>query len=443
MLVELKIPAVGESITEAQIGRWLKKPGESVARDEPVVELETDKVTVELPSPVAGVLQKVAKKEGETAQVGEVIGWVEEGAEASAPASVKAPAGDEAAPADAAAKDESKAPQPKAKPAAEPSAEPAGEPATAPTTEPQAEKPRVMPAAGLLLEQHGLTASQVTATGPGGRLLKEDVERHLAASSPQATQEPAAAEKPTTAPPSAVVAVRPGERVEERVPMSPLRKRIAQRLVEAQRVAALLTTFNEIDMTAVIALRTHYRDAFQEKHGVKLGFLSFFVKACVDALRQFPQLNAEVADTDIVYRNYYDIGIAVSTERGLVVPVVQNVERLSYAEIEKAIGDLGARARTGKLKLEELTGGTFTITNGGIFGSLLSTPIVNPPQSGVLGLHAIQDRPIAVDGQVVIRPMMYVALSYDHRVVDGREAVTFLRRIKETIEDPARLLLEA
>ena len=341
MAIELKIPEVGESITEALIGQWFKAEGDSVVKDEPVVELETDKVTVELPAPATGVLSKIQLRQGDTAQVGEVIGYIEENGERAkaAPASTQQPA---TAPA---------------------TAEPAE--AAAPAAE-----PAVMPAARRLLEQHGLDATSVAASGPGGRLLKEDVERHLTGvSTPTA---------PAQAPPAAPPATGTGERQEETVAMSPIRKRIAERLVAAQSTAALLTTFNEVDMSSVIDLRRRYRESFQQKHGIKLGFMSFFVKACVDALRQFPQVNAEVRGTDIVYRNYYDIGMAVSTDRGLMVPVLRHAERLGFAEIEIAIADFATRARDGKIQLQDLEGGTFTITNGGIFGSMLSTPIVNP-----------------------------------------------------------------
>jgi 2-oxoglutarate dehydrogenase E2 component (dihydrolipoamide succinyltransferase) len=297
-----------------------------------------------------------------------------------------------------------------------------------------------MPAAQRLLQQHGLEASQVAASGPGGRLLKEDVERHLSDQAKSAPAAPSSKPSQTTSLPPAAPAS--AERLEEAVPMTPIRKRIAQRLVAAQENAALLTTFNEVDMSAVIALRSQFKQSFLDRHGVKLGFMSFFVKAAVDALRQYPQINAEIRDESIIYRNYFDIGIAVSTPKGLMVPVLRSAERLSFAEIEAGIADFGSRAQNGKIKLEDLEGGTFTITNGGIFGSMLSTPIINPPQSGVLGLHAIQDRPVAVNGEVVIRPIMYLALTYDHRIVDGREAVTFLLRIKEAIEEPSRMLLE-
>ncbi|MXZ36705.1 MAG: 2-oxoglutarate dehydrogenase complex dihydrolipoyllysine-residue succinyltransferase, partial [Holophagales bacterium] len=316
---------------------------------------------------------------------------------------------------------------------------------------------RILPAARRLIAEHDLDASLIPATGKGGRLLKSDVAAWLAAreAEPEATP-PAVAPAPTTPPaptvaqpapaptPDAPAAAPPpaGERAEERVPMTPIRRRIAERLVQSQQQAALLTTFNEIDMSAVIDFRKRYRDTFVERHEVRLGFLSFFVKAAVDALRRFPRLNAEISGTDIIYRNYYDIGIAVSTDRGLMVPVLRSAERLSFAEIESRIGDFAGRAREGRIRIEELQGGTFTITNGGIFGSLLSTPIINPPQSGVLGLHAIQDRPMVVDGEIVVRPMMYVALTYDHRIVDGREAVSFLVRIKEAIQEPARMLIE-
>lgn len=394
---ELKVPSVGESITEVQIGDWLVGEGASAGKDAALVVIETDKVTVELPAPVAGKVTRVLKKKGEKASVGEVIGYMEAGGAAAAATPVAA-----AAPAAGATK--------------------------------SAAAPRetvVMPAAARALATSGVEASAVTPTGPGGRMLKEDVQR--AASAPKATPSPAPAAAPR---PSG------SSRDEEIVPMTPLRRRIAERLVEAQSTAALLTTFNEIDMSAVMALRNEHKDAFQEKHGTKLGFMSFFVKASIEALKLIPGVNAELRGDAIVYRNYYDIGVAVGGGKGLVVPILRSAERMSFAEIEAGIGELAKRAQANRLTLEELTGGTFTISNGGIYGSLLSTPIVNPPQSGILGLHAIQDRPVARDGQVVIRPMMYVALTYDHRLVDGREAVTFLKRIKECVENPARMLLE-
>ncbi len=428
MSVDVTVPSVGESINEVFIGIWLKAEGETVAKDEPIVEVETDKATLEVSAPIDGVLTGIRKQAGESATVGEVIAQVEgvgaaEGAgEAAqaAPSSAEQPASDEAAAAGEAA----------------PAAQPADEAVAAPSSD-----VKVMPAAQRLLDEHGLRAADVKATGPDGRLLKDDVQQHLEQAAARAAQAPA---------PSATGAPAPGApgapaadgRTEETVPMSTLRRRIAERLVQAQHTAALLTTFNEIDMSAVMALRSEYKDAFEKRHGVRLGFMSFFVKATIDALKTFPQLNAEIRGTDIVYKDYYDIGVAVSTPRGLVVPVLRDAERRSFAEVEKAIGDFGQRAQAGKLSPDELQGGTFTITNGGVFGSLMSTPIVNPPQSGVLGMHAIQERPVALKGQVVIRPMMYVALTYDHRIVDGREAVTFLRRIKEAVETPTRMLIE-
>jgi 2-oxoglutarate dehydrogenase E2 component (dihydrolipoamide succinyltransferase) len=446
MSVELKIPAVGESITEVQIGEWLKAEGDTVQKDENLVEIETDKATVELPAPVAGTVVKVLKRAGETANVGEVIGYLEEGSGdgASRPAAASAPKPAAAQPvptppaAEKPVAEKPAVPQPVAE-------KPAGvEHSPSPAVSPEI-PPKVMPAARRELSERGLKAEDVKASGPGGRLLKEDVQRHTAA--------PPAAAAPAPAPTPAVPAkpARPeisgktltrGGREEEAVPMTPLRRRIAERLVEAQASAALLTTFNEIDMSGVMALRQEHRDGFQQTYGVKLGFMSFFVKATIEALKAIPQINAEIRGTHIVYHNYYDIGIAVSSAKGLVVPVLRNAERMSFAEVELAIEDFGRRARDNKIKLEELEGGTFTISNGGVFGSLLSTPIVNPPQSGILGLHTIQERPVARDGQVVIRPMMYIALTYDHRIVDGREAVTFLRRVKDGIEQPARLLLE-
>jgi len=435
MAVELKIPEAGESITEVQIGAWLKSEGDYVERDEGVVELETDKASMELPAPVAGILSKVLKKAGESCRVGEVIAHIE-------PAPVPAKASAETEPATVA-------------PASAPAPAAVG---TAPSGGREgAAEPRVMPAARRVLAEHGLEPAEVEATGPGGRLLKEDVQRHVqavgAAVRPEdvaadvssaVSSEPGAQATGQRLPANILPAVAPvvGARAEEAVPMTLLRRRVAERLVEAQRTAALLTTFNEIDMSAVMDHRRQHQEAFQQKYGIKLGIMSFFVKATIDALKLIPQLNAEIRGTDIIYRNYYDIGVAVSTDRGLMVPVIKNAERLSFAELEVVIADFAARARDKKITPDELQGGTFTISNGGVFGSLLSTPIVNPPQSGILGLHVIQERPVARDGQVVVRPMMYVALTYDHRIVDGRESVTFLKRIKECIENPARMLIE-
>jgi 2-oxoglutarate dehydrogenase E2 component (dihydrolipoamide succinyltransferase) len=382
MSVELKVPQVGESITEVQIGDWLKQEGDAVAADEAVVVIETDKVTVELPAPAAGRIGRMLKKKGDSAKVGEVIGYLEAGAAAPAPAV-------------------------------------------------PAREAHVMPAAARALAHSGRSAAEVAPSGPGNRVQKYDVE---------AARSPAPAAAPQRPAPAAALA--DGAAHEQVVPMTPLRRRVAERLVEAQRTAAILTTFNEIDMSAVKELRARVGERFQARHGVKLGFMSFFVKAAVEALKLVPGVNAEIRGTDIVYKNRYDIGVAVGGGKGLVVPVVRGAERLSFAEVELAIADFAARALDNKLALEELAGGTFTISNGGIYGSLLSTPILNPPQSGILGLHAIQDRPVALGGQVVIRPMMYVALSYDHRLVDGREAVTFLKHVKECLEEPARILLE-
>ncbi|MCS7049266.1 MAG: 2-oxoglutarate dehydrogenase complex dihydrolipoyllysine-residue succinyltransferase [Verrucomicrobiae bacterium] len=406
MAVELKVPAVGESITEVEIGDWLKAEGAEVRRDENVVVLETEKATVELPAPVSGKLSRVLKKKGERAGVGEVLAYIEEsaisGSEKTPPPS----------------------PTPHAATAgAEPRPGAVGE-------------PRVMPAAARLAAEHKVDVRAVTPTGPGGRVLKEDVQRVLTPTAPPVTV------PPTVLPATPPVAVGTNGGEEEVVPMTPLRRRIAERLVQAQQTTASLTTFNEIDMSEVIALRQQHQEAFQARYGVRLGFMSFFVKAVIDALKQIPQLNASIRGTDIVYHHYYHIGIAVGGGRGLVVPVLRNADRMSFAEIEQAIADFAARAKDNKLKPDELQGGTFTITNGGVYGSMLSTPILNPPQSGILGMHAIQERPVARAGQVVIRPMMYVALTYDHRLVDGREAVTFLRRVKECIEAPARMLVE-
>ena len=418
MPVELKVPSVGESVTEVEISEWYKTEGESVKRDEVVAILETEKVTVELPAPGTGVITKILKKKGETAKVGDVIGYMEvDGKHQKELADAKPQR-------DTEEKQESKTSE--------------AEKSKAATDRDRAETKdpvRLMPAARRILAERGLKPEEVPATGPGGRLLKEDALSYLERVEESKAEQPTGEKKTLTSPDSDV-------REEEVVPMSPLRRRIAERLVEAQQTAALLTTFNEIDMTAVMALRRQYRESFEKKYSIKLGFMSFFVKASIEALKLIPQVNAEVRGTDIVYRNYYDIGIAIGGGRGLVVPVLRHAERMSFAEIERAIDDFARRAETNKLNLDELRGGTFTITNGGIYGSLLSTPIINPPQSGILGMHAIQERPVAREGQIVIRPMMYVALTYDHRIVDGREAVTFLRHIKGLLEDPARILLE-
>jgi 2-oxoglutarate dehydrogenase E2 component (dihydrolipoamide succinyltransferase) len=432
MAVDIQVPELGESISEVQIAEWLVSPGETVRRDQDLVRVDSEKATVDIPAPADGTLSEILVQAGTDANVGDVIGRIE-------PAGEKPGAGK---------KQPKKASQP------EPKAEPGTGPekpaeqgdgkrdrakptAQAAKTEPDTQADtRVMPAARRLLEEHGLTAGDVTATGPGGRLLKEDVVAHLEA--------PPARETGASGDPRAASGTsQAGEEPEDEVkPMTPLRRTVAKRLVEAQQTMAILTTFNEVDMSAVIALRKQYQEAFQAKYEVKLGFMSFFVKAVIEALKEVPQLNAEIRGHDIVYHRRFDIGVAIGAGKGLVVPPLRQAERLSFAETEQAIADLAARARVNKLKPEELEGGTFTISNGGVYGSMLSTPIINPPQSGILGLHAIQERPVAQDGQVVIRPMMFVALSYDHRLVDGREAVTFLRRVKEIIEDPARLMLE-
>lgn len=416
MPTDLIVPQVGESITEVQIGPWHKQPGEAVKKDQVLVEIETDKVTQELYAPADGVIVAIGMAEGETAAVGAVIGSFEAGAAGTS------------APADASPTKSGVEHAAESASAGGPAGDSAGGGA-------------VMPAAQRLLDEHGLAAGDVKATGPGGRLLKEDVQAFVAGGGKAASSAaPAAAAAPAPVAPA-------GARDEETVPMTSLRKRIAANLVQAQQTAALLTTFNELDMTAVMATRSRYKDEFAKTHGVKLGFMSFFVKAAVEALKQSPAINAEIRGNEIVYKNYYDIGIAIGGGKGLVVPVLRNAERMSFADVEKTINELAGRAKNNKLKLDELTGGSFTITNGGIYGSMMSTPIVNPPQSGVLGMHNIVRRPIAVgtpgkDERVEIRPMMYLALTYDHRIVDGREAVTCLKRMVDLLEDPARMLME-
>ena len=430
MAVELKVPEVGESITEVEIGKWTKREGDTVRQDETIAELETDKVTVELPAPADGTLTKLLKKKGEPAKVGEVIGYLEAGevSQASQASSQSSKKEADPRPIREAGPDQANAVETK--------------------TGQQDSYARVMPAAQRLIDEHKLDPGDIKATGPGGRLLKHDVQRHLHNRPATADRQPATEPQPNESAHTGTRAAEPaplpvqGEREEQAVPMSPLRRRVAQRLVEAQHNAALLTTFNEIDMTGVMTLRSQYKDAFEKKYNVKLGFMSFFVKASIDALKQFPAVNAEIREHEIIYKNYYDIGIAIGSGKGLVVPVLRNAEQLSFAEIEQAIGDFARRVQDNQIKLDELQGGTFTITNGGVYGSLLSTPIINPPQSGVLGMHAIQKRPIAVNDEIKIRPMMYVALTYDHRIVDGREAVSFLKRLKDAIEEPNRMLME-
>ncbi|MDA8094007.1 MAG: 2-oxoglutarate dehydrogenase complex dihydrolipoyllysine-residue succinyltransferase [Betaproteobacteria bacterium] len=412
MSIEIKVPVMGESVTEATVARWFKKEGEAVARDEPLCELETDKVTVEVPAPADGALESIEVQEGATVSVGAVLGAIAEGK-----------AGTAAAPAPKAAAPKAEAPKPTPTPAT--TAAPATKAATAEAQ---------MPSVRRIAEETGLNPAAVQGTGKDGRVVKGDMLAALDAR---------IAARPSPAPVAiAPVGPRPNADREERVTMSRLRRTIAARLKESQNTAAQLTTFNEVDMTHVMRLRGEYKDSFEKKHGVRLGFMGFFVKACIAALKELPNVNAEIEGDAIIYKNYYDMGVAVSTEKGLVVPVVRDADKLSLAQIEAAIADLGTRARDGKLKLEELQGGTFSITNGGVFGSLMSTPILNSPQSGILGMHKIQPRPVAIEGKVEIRPMMYLALSYDHRLVDGREAVTFLVRVKENLEDPQRLLLD-
>ncbi len=406
MATEIRVPTLGESVSEATIGKWFKKPGDAVKADEPLVELETDKVTLEVNAPASGVLAEIAAKDGETVTPGALLGQITEGA-AGAAATPKA-----AAPAPA-----------KAAAPARAAAAPAGA-----TSMPPA------PAAAKLIAENNMAVDQVAGSGKRGQVLKGDV---LAA----------IANPPAVAPVAAPVAARPASTPadaarEERVRMTKLRQTIARRLKEAQNVAAMLTTFNEVDMGAMMALRSQYKDAFEKKHDVKLGFMGFFVKACCQALKEVPAVNAEIDGTDIIYKNFCNIGVAVGTDKGLVVPVVRNADQMSIAQIEKSIGEFGKRARDGKLGIEDMQGGTFTISNGGVYGSLMSTPILNAPQSGILGMHKIQDRPMVVGGKIEIRPMMYLALSYDHRIVDGKEAVTFLVRVKENLEDPARLVLD-
>ena len=397
MAIEVLVPALGESVSEATVAGWRVEPGGAVTVDQPLVELETDKVTLEVNAPASGVLASIVAETGATVTVGALLAVIAEGAVAAAPA--------------AAAAASASGPAPAARPA------PAPDPA-----------PALSPAVRRLVEEHDLDPARIVASGRGGRLLKADVLAAIA--SGDARRKIVEAPEPEAEP------------REERVRMSRLRQAVARRLKEAQNTAAMLTTYNEADMGAVMELRSEYRDAFEARHGVRLGFMSFFVKACVAALQELPAVNAEISGDEIIYKNYYHVGVAVGSPRGLVVPVLRDADRMGFARIEQAINEFSARARDGRLSLEELAGGTFTISNGGVFGSLLSSPILNPPQSGILGMHKIQQRPMAIDGRVEIRPMMYLALSYDHRIIDGREAVTFLVRVKEAIEDPRRLLID-
>ena len=427
-MAEIRVPTLGESVTEATIGKWFKRPGDAVAADEPVVELETDKVTIEVPAPAAGVLSEIAAKDGETVAVGALLGQIQEGAGAAAAKSAAAATGrpdqksSTTTPINAAEEEPKLRVPPKAD--AEPKSKAAPEAPLAPSVR-------------KLSAESGMDVSAVPGSGRDGRVTKGDMMAAIerAASQPTPVAQTSAMQARASSPPDDAAR-------EERVRMTKLRQTIARRLKDAQNTAAMLTTFNEVDMSEVMKLRAQYKEVFEKKHGSKLGFMGFFLRACVQALKDIPAVNAEIDGTDIVFKNYYHIGVAVGTDKGLVVPVVRDADRLSLAEIEKKIGDLGRRAREGQLKIDEMQGGTFTITNGGVYGSLMSTPILNAPQSGILGMHKIQERPVAVAGKIEIRPMMYLALSYDHRVVDGQQAVTFLVRVKEVLEDPTRLVLD-
>ncbi len=415
-MTDIRVPTLGESVTEATVGKWFKQPGDAVAVDEPLVELETDKVTLEVPAPAAGVLSEIAAKDGETVGVGALLGQIKDGAagaKAAAPAAAAKPA-----------EPPKPAPAPAAKAAEMPVA--AGSPAASSMPMP--------PSVRKMAAESGVDAGKVEGSGKHGQVTKGDMMAAIER----------AASAPTPVPSAQMRAPSPPDDAsrEERVHMTRLRQTIARRLKDAQNTAAMLTTFNEVDMGAVIHMRNQYKELFEKKHGVKLGFMGFFVRACIQGLKEIPAVNAEIDGTDIVYKNYYHIGVAVGTERGLVVPVVRDADMMSLADIEKTISEFGRRARDGALKIEDMQGGTFTISNGGVYGSLMSTPILNAPQSGILGMHKIQERPVVVGGKIEARPMMYLALSYDHRIVDGREAVTFLVRVKECLEDPARLVLD-
>ena len=417
-MVDIRVPTLGESVTEATVGKWFKRPGEAVAVDEPLVELETDKVTLEVPAPAAGILSDIAVKDGSTVAVGALLGQIKEGAGA-APKAVSATV---------------------TKPAASPTGAPDEKVATtkpigAGPEQPQPREMPMPPSVRKMAAESGVDPSKIAGSGVHGQVTKGDMLTAIERAA--ATPTPVSAPVQMRAPSPADDAAR-----EERVHMTRLRQTIARRLKDAQNTAAMLTTFNEVDMSAVMRLRTHYKDLFEKKHGVKLGFMGFFVRACIQALKEIPAVNAEIDGTDIVYKNYYHIGVAVGTEKGLVVPVIRDADHMSLAQIEKTIADFGRRAREGALKIEDMQSGTFTISNGGVYGSLMSTPILNAPQSGILGMHKIQERPLVIDGKIEARPMMYLALSYDHRIVDGREAVTFLVRVKEGLEDPARVVLD-
>jgi len=442
MSIEIRVPQMGESVTEGVIASWLKAEGESVAADEPVVEVETDKITVEVPAPAAGVLVKHSVKEGDTVGVGDVIGMIDPDAEASAPKPEK----DADADADSKAEakpDEQGASKPAKQGASKPAKQGASKPAKQGASKPdeQGGGAPAMPAARAEAGRRGIDVGSVQGSGRGGRVLKEDVVSASESKPKSASKKSPAAAKPTRIATPMPVHLEGDER-SERKPMTSLRRRVAERLLQSQQSTATLTTFNEVDMSAVIDLRKRYKQQFIDRHGVKLGFMSFFVKAACEALREFPAVNAQLDGTDVIYKYYYHVGVAVGGGKGLVVPVIRHADRRSFADIEVTIGDFGRRAQSNKLVMEDLQGGTFTVSNGGIYGSMLSTPILNPPQTGILGLHNIVERPVAIDGKVEIRPIMFLALSYDHRLIDGREAVQFLVRIKQLIEDPERLMLD-
>ena len=429
MASEIRVPTLGESVTEATIAQWYKKPGDAVAMDEPLCELETDKVTIEVPAQSAGVLAEVVVNEGETVEVGALLGSIGEGAGTAAPAASEAAAAPAETPQAETASEAEKPQEPTLSPAAPTQmATPAASSGTSVDTS------SLSPAARRVVEEHGLDPAQITGTGKDGRLTKEDALKAASgAQAAPASPAPSAAAAPTAA-------AQQGAR-EERVKMTRLRKTIAARLKESQNTAAQLTTFNEVDMGALMDVRREYKDLFEQKYGARLGFMGFFARACVTALSEIPAINAEVTEDEIIYKNYVNMGIAVGTEKGLVVPVIRDVQNMGLADIELAVAEMGRKAREGKLAIDDLQGGTFTMSNGGVYGSLMSTPILNMPQSGILGMHKIQERPVVMDGQIIVRPMMYLALSYDHRIVDGKEAVTFLVRVKESLEDPERLLL--
>ena len=434
MATEIKVPTLGESVSEATVAKWMKAPGDAVAADEPLVELETDKVTLEVNAPAAGVLSEISAKEGSEVEVGAVLGTIDEGATA-------APKKDEPKKEAAPAKEEASKEEPKKAEAPKEAPKETAKSAPAAQSSGSYDVKTMSPAVRKLVDENNLDPAKIKPTGKDGRLVKEDVQKAIEAGTAKRSFSAAPAGGATAAP-SGPLPPRPEDEREERVKMTRLRQAIARRLKEAQNTAAMLTTFNEVDMTNVMALRNEYKDGFEKKHGVKLGFMSFFVKACIAALQELPAVNAEIYGDEIIYKNYFDVGVAVGTPSGLVVPILRDADQLSFAGVEQGINALGVKARDGKLSLAEMQGGTFTISNGGVYGSLMSTPILNPPQSGILGMHKIQPRPMAIGNSVEIRPMMYLALSYDHRIVDGREAVTFLVKVKDAIEDPRRLLLD-